>query len=490
MIPITNGNSSLMRPKMTKILATIGPASAKPEILRALLKAGANAFRLNCSHASMAEQAGVLAMIRKTSEQCGIPCSVVMDLQGPRLRVGRLRNGEPVVLKKGAPIRITTLDVPGTDSEISTTFKKLPQTVSKGSQILLDDGSIALRVDRVNSKDVEAEVVVGGLLKEHKGINLPGAEIDLPALTDKDLEDLRTGIKLGVDHVALSFVRSPDDIIRARNLIKKAGSTMKVIAKIEHPLALIRIHPILDAADGIMVARGDLAVELSPADVPAAQKQLVSKANEAGKVCIVATQMLESMINHPQPTRAEASDVANAIYDGADVVMLSGETAVGLYPVETVTIMADIIRKAENSQFKYRRIPQGLSDTPETGFAHALARAAHDACDITGADAIIVFTLTGWSARVMSKYRPNAPIFALTPLKATFNQLALYWGIMPVISPLKKSTDEMIATGEKNLKKLGCVRDGETVLITAGGTAKHKASNMLKIQVIGSMAYR
>ena len=490
MIPINNANQSLLRPKMTKILATVGPASAKPEILRALLKAGANAFRLNCSHASMEDQTGVYHMIRKVSEQAGIPCSIVMDLQGPRLRVGRLRNGEPVVLKKGAPIRITTLDVPGTEEEISTTFKKLPQTVTKGSQILLDDGSIALRVEKVGAKDVECEVVVGGLLKEHKGINLPGAEIDLPALTEKDLEDLRTGIKLGVDHVALSFVRAPDDIIRARNLIKKAGSTMKVIAKIEHPLALIRIHPILDAADGIMVARGDLAVELSPADVPAAQKQLVSKANEAGKVCIVATQMLESMINHPQPTRAEASDVANAIYDGADVVMLSGETAVGMYPIETVTIMADIIRKAENSQFKYRRIPQGLSDTPETGFAHALARAAHDACDVTGADAIIVFTLTGWSARVMSKYRPNAPIFALTPLKDTFNQLALYWGIMPVISPLKKSTDQMIATGEHNLKKQGLVRDGETVLITAGGTAKHKASNMLKIQVIGSMAYR
>jgi pyruvate kinase len=485
-----NGAASMARPKMTKILATLGPASARPDVMARLLRAGANAFRLNCSHASMRELEETVKLIRKTSERAKIPCSIVMDLQGPRLRVGRLRNGEPVVLKKGAQLRITNLDVPGTDTEISTTFHKLPQTVSKGSQILLDDGSIALRVEKTTSTDVVCEVVVGGLLKEHKGINLPGAEIDLPALTEKDLEDLHMGLKLGIDHVALSFVRSPDDIVRARQAIKKAGSTMKIIAKIEHPLALIRIHPILDAADGIMVARGDLAVELSPADVPAAQKQLVSKANEAGKICIVATQMLESMINHPNPTRAEASDVANAIYDGADVVMLSGETAVGIYPVEAVTVMSDIIHKAENSQFKYRRIPQGLQDTKETGFAHALARAAHDACDVTGADAIIVYTLTGWSARVMSKYRPNAPIYSLTPLKATFNQLALYWGITPVMCPLKNTTDAMISNGERILRKAGLVREGETVLITAGGTAKHKASNMLKIQVVGSMAYR
>ena len=273
-------------------------------------------------------------------------------------------------------------------------------------------------------------------------------------------------------------------------MIKKAGSTMKVIAKIEHPLALIRIHPILDAADGIMIARGDLAVELSPADVPAAQKQLVRKANDAGKLCIVATQMLESMIEHSNPTRAEASDVANAIFDGADVVMLSGETAVGKYPIQAVSMMADIIRKAENSPFKYLLIPKGLNDTKETGFAHALARAAHDACDVTGADAVIVYTLTGWSARVMSKYRPNAPIFALTPLKSTFNQMALYWGVTLVICPLGKTTDQMLSLGERILAKQGLIHPGETMLITAGGTAKHKASNMLKIQVVGSQTYR
>lgn len=486
---ITNGNRPA-QPKMTKILATLGPACAKPETLESMLKAGANAIRLNCSHSHISELANRVKLIRAVSARAQIPCAAVMDLQGPRLRVGRLRNGEPVTLTKGQRLVITTHDVPGTAEEISTNFRKLPQTVSKGSQILLDDGSIVLSVTKTRASEVECEVVVGGLLKEHKGINLPGAEIDLPALTPKDIKDLKAGLDLGISHVALSFVRSPNDVQRARKMIKDAGTTTRLIAKIEHPLALVRIHSILDAADGIMVARGDLAVELSPADVPAAQKQLVRKANEAGKLCIVATQMLESMIHNSTPTRAEASDVANAIYDGADVVMLSGETAVGHYPVEAVSMMAEIIRKAEASPFRYNLIPKGISDNSATGFANALARSAHDACLVTGAEAILVYTMTGWSARVMSKYRPAAPIYALTPLKETFNQLALYWGVTPVMCPLGKTTDQMLGFGERILRKAGLVRPGQTVLITAGGTAKHKASNMLKIQVIGSQTYR
>ena len=476
--------------KMTKILGTLGPASARPDVMTALLKAGLNAFRLNCSHASMAELASTVTMIRRTAAACKTSSAIVMDLQGPRLRVGRLRNGEPVLLRKGARLRITTHDVPGTEDEISTNFRQLPKTVSKGSRILLDDGSIILSVLKTQSTQVECEVMVGGLLKEHKGINLPGADIDLPALTTKDIRDLQMGLKLGIGHVALSFVRGPEDILKARHMIKAAGSEMQVIAKIEHPQALERIDAILVEADGIMVARGDLAVELSPAEVPSAQKLLVRKANEAGKLSIVATQMLESMISHATPTRAEASDVANAIFDGADVVMLSAETAVGQYPVEAVAMMADIINKAENSPFRYKRIPQGLTDTHKTGFANALARAAHDACAVTGAKAVVVYTLTGWSARVMSKYRPVAPIFALTPLKTTQSRLSLYWGVTPVLCPLDKSTDAMIAKGERILLKEGYLRDGETALITAGGTAKHKASNMLKIHVVGSLTYR
>ena len=285
-------------------------------------------------------------------------------------------------------------------------------------------------------------------------------------------------------------MRAPDDIRRARRLIQKAGLPTRVIAKIEHPDAIERIDEILDAADGIMVARGDLAVELSPAEVPALQKTLVRRANDAGKLSIVATQMLESMISHAHPTRAEASDVANAIYDGADVVMLSGESAVGLYPVETVSVMTDIIRRAEASPFRYRFIPHGLQDSPDTGFAHALARACHDACEVTGASVVVVYTMTGWSARVMSKYRPRAPIIAMTPLRATYNQLALHWGIAPMLCPLGKTTDEMLGYGERILLKNGLVKNGETTLVTAGGTAKHKASNMLKVHVVGSLTYR
>lgn len=479
-----------MPEKMTKILATLGPASAKPAVMKALLESGVNAFRLNCSHASMADLARDVKLIRQTAAQAKIGVSIVMDLQGPRLRVGRLRNGEPVALVKGQRLNITTHDVPGTQSEISTNFRQLPRVVSKGFRILLDDGTLVLSVLKTNSTDVECEVLVGGLLKEHKGINLPGAMIDLPALTTKDLRDLDMGLKLGVDHFALSFVRNPSDIHKARNIIHKSGSAQKVIAKIEHPQAIEHIDAVLEASDGIMVARGDLAVELSPAEVPTAQKMLVRKANEAGKIAIVATQMLESMISHASPTRAEASDVANAIFDGADVVMLSGETAVGQYPVEAVVMMSEIIRRAEDSPFKYRNIPRGLTDTHKTGFAHALARACHDACIITGARGVVVYTLTGWSARVMSKYRPNAPIYALTPLKATQNQLALYWGVTPMICPLKNSTDAMLANGEQLLIKNGYLRSGEIALITAGGTAKHKASNMLKIHVLGSLTYR
>ena len=478
------------RPKLTKILATLGPVSAKPEMMMDLMNAGVDAFRLNCSHASEAELFKNVEMIRSASRLSRRACAIVMDLQGPRLRVGRLRNGEPILLKKGAKTRITVNDIPGTAEEFSTSFKKLPQTVKKGMEIRLDDGSIVLSVLKTGAGWVDCEVVIGGKLKEHKGINLPGADIDLPALTPKDLKDLDTGLKAGIDHVALSFVRAPDDIVKARRIITKAGAPTRIIAKIEHPLAIERIDEILDVADGIMIARGDLAVELSAAEVPALQKALVRKANDAGKMSIVATQMLESMINHAQPTRAEASDVANAIYDGADVVMLSGESAIGAYPVETVTVMADIIRRSEASSFRYRMIPHGLLDSPETGFAHALARATHDACEVTGAKAVIVYTMTGWSARIMSKYRPYAPIIAMTPMKATYNQLALFWGIQPMICPLGKTTDEMLGYGERILLKNGVVKTGETTLVTAGGTAKHKASNMLKIHVVGSLTYR
>lgn len=476
--------------KSTKILATLGPVSAKPDMMLDLIASGVDAFRLNCSHASMDDLRRNVELIRSSSRLSRRAVAVVMDLQGPRLRVGRLRNGEPVALRKGGKVRISTRDLPGTAEEISTNFKKLPSTVRKGGEIRLDDGTIVLSVLRTGTDWVDCEVVVGGSLKEHKGINLPGADIDLPALTAKDLRDLDMGLRLGIDHVALSFVRSPDDVLRARRIIRKSGLPTRVIAKIEHPDALERIDAILDAADGIMIARGDLAVELSAAEVPALQKMLVRKANDAGKLSIVATQMLESMISHAHPTRAEASDVANAVYDGADVVMLSGESAVGLYPVETVTVMADIIRRAEASNFRYKFIPHGLKDSPETGFSHALSRAAHDACEVTGTRIVIVYTMTGWSARVMSKYRPRAPIVAMTPLKATYNQLALYWGITPMICPLGKSTDEMLAYGERILLKNGLVKNGETTLVTAGGTAKHKASNMLKVHVVGSLTYR
>ncbi len=472
--------------RRNKILATVGPSSSSHEALTALISAGVDAFRLNCSHASLQELTHTVDSIRRASAPLGASVSIMLDLQGPRLRTGRLRNGEPVMLKAGQPITITTQDVPGTERLISTNYRDLPRKVKKGSRILLDEGNLELAVLRPESRDVQCEVVVGGWLKEHKGINLPKIDIDLPALTPKDRRDLEWGLKLGVGYIALSFVRDAADVELARKIVRAHGSHALIVAKIERPEAIGKIRPILEASDGIMVARGDLAVELSPSDVPVVQKVLVGQANEAGKLVIVATQMLESMINHPQPTRAEASDVANAIFDGADAVMLSGETAVGLYPAAAVKVMAEIIVKAESSAFAYRSGPTSLVDDPERGgHAHALARATVGCLEESHAKAICVFTLTGWSARIMAKYRPRVPIFALTPDREVFSQLSLQWGTIPLICPLDKTTDRMIVRGERIVLKHGLLKKGDVIIVTAGGTAKHRASNMMKILRLG-----
>lgn len=472
--------------KRTKILATLGPASNDPKTMTSLLHAGVNAFRLNCSHASLSELSDVIGRIRRVSSAAKHPVAIVLDLQGPRLRTGRLRNGEPVELAKGRPFTITTDDVPGTSEIVSTNYRDLTKVIQKGKRILLDEGNIELQVMKVSPRDVLTEVVVGGRLKEHKGINLPGTDINLPAVTEKDRRDLEWGLALGVDYVALSFVQDAEDILMARKVIRAKGSKSLVIAKIERPAAIARIHGILESADGIMVARGDLAVEISASDVPVVQKLLVGKANESGKTVIVATQMLESMIHNQIPTRAEASDVANAIFDGADAVMLSAETAVGVNPVNAVRVMSDIITKAESSAFAYRKAPKHLPTDQGGGFAYALARAVTPAVEESKAKAVVVFTLTGWSARIMAKYRPPVPIFALTPKRDVFNQMALQWGVVPIVSPLTNSTDSMIQHGERLLMNGGFLKKGDVVIVMAGGTAKHRASNMIKIHALGN----
>ena len=474
--------------KRAKILATLGPASANPKVMTELLHAGANAFRLNCSHASAQELSSTIHLIRKVSAQCRIPAGIVLDLQGPRLRTGRLRSGESVMLKKGEKFTITTDDVPGTEEIVSTTYRDLPKVVARGSRILLDEGNIELHVLKTSARDVVCEIIVGGLLKEHKGINLPGALINLPALTSKDHRDLQWGLNLGVDYVALSFVKDSKDIEVARRVLKTNGSHALLIAKIERPEAIVKIHGILDAADGIMVARGDLGVELSASDVPVVQKLLVGKANDAGKTVIVATQMLESMIHSQNPTRAEASDVANAIFDGADAVMLSAESAVGVNPPRAVRVMAEIIQKAESSTFAMHKPPAKFVQDPRLSgdYVHALARAATAACEESHAKAVVAFTLTGWSARIMAKYRPPVPIFGMTPDKKTLCQLSLQWGITPIVAPLMKTTDSMIQHGERILTKQGYLNRSDIVIVMAGGTAKHKASNMIKIHPLGA----
>lgn len=468
--------------KRAKILATLGPASSSPEKIRGLIEAGVDAIRINCSHAKLEGLAQDVKLIRRAAESAGRPISILMDLQGPRLRTGRLRNGQPVPLQPGKKVMICLHDIPGTDEVISTNYRELPRVVKKGGRILLDDGTIELKVLRTSPDEVECEVLVGGMLKEHKGLNVPGAQIGLPALTAKDKRDLEWGMKLAVDFIALSFVKCAEDVEKAKHAIKEAGSHAMVIAKIERADALDQIKPILDAADGLMVARGDLAVELSAPEVPVIQKQLVHMAQQNAKMVIVATQMLESMISHQQPTRAEASDVANAIFDGTDAVMLSGETAVGLYPQVTVRTMADIIHKAERSPFTRLDLPRIQENN---GFAHALSRAAVAACAESQAKAIVVFTLTGWSAKVMAKYRPPVPIYAMTPNPRVLQQLGLVWGVIPLICPLSAHTDTMIQKGEEILLKSTKLKTGDTVIVMAGGTAKHRASNTIKIQTLG-----
>ena len=470
--------------KRAKILATLGPASANPEKIRGLIEAGVDAFRLNCSHAVLEELAHDVKLVRRGAENARKPVAILLDLQGPRLRTGRLRNGQPVTLTAGRKLALCIHDIPGTEDTISTNYTALPRVVSKGSRILLDDGTIELKVLKSNSHEVECEVLVGGLLKEHKGLNVPGADIGLPALTAKDRRDLEWGMKLNVDYVALSFVKKAEDVHAARRAIKEAKSHANVIAKIERADALDHIDSILEAADGLMVARGDLAVELSASEVPVIQKRLVHMAQTSGKLVIVATQMLESMISHQHPTRAEASDVANAIFDGTDAVMLSGETAVGLYPEVVVRTMSDIIRRAESSPFTRVETPHRQASS-EAGYAHALARAAAAACAESHAKAIVVFTLTGWSAKVMSKYRPPVPIYAMTPDLRVKRQLALTWGVTPIICPLMAHTDTMIQKGERILMSQSSLNKGDVVIVMAGGTAKHRAANTIKIHPLG-----
>jgi pyruvate kinase len=468
--------------RRAKIVCTLGPATSTQERINALITAGLDVARLNLSHGSHADHLHSYQLVRAGSDAIGRSVGVLADLQGPKIRLGEFPGG-PVRLNAGDEFTITTDDIPGDQHEASTTYQGLADDVRAGDRILIDDGNVQVDVTGVAGTRVRTRVVVGGRVSDHKGINLPGVAVSAPALTGKDKEDLRWALATGVDIVAMSFVRSPDDAMLARKIMTEAGrSGVPLIAKIEKPEAVRVLPEIVDAFDGIMVARGDLGVELPLEQVPAVQSRVVTLARERARPVIVATQMLESMISAPRPTRAEVSDVAGAVVEGADAVMLSAETSVGAYPVETVATMARIVVAAEDNSL---RAEHALTRMPTTT-GGAIARAAAEVGAIVGAKALVAFTMTGETARRLARYRSPIPLLAFTTEPATRSQLALTWGVETFIVATVRHTDDMVHQVDSALVRLGRCAIGDKIVIVAGSPPGSPGkTNALRVHRIG-----
>lgn len=467
--------------RRAKIVCTLGPAVSTPQGVRQLVDAGMDVARLNMSHGEYADHEAVYRLVRRASDESGHGVGVFADLQGPKIRLATFADG-PVKLKKGARFTITTRDVPGDVDVCGTTYDGLPGDVSVGDPVLIDDGKIRLRVVDVTDTDVVTEVVVGGKASNNKGINLPGVAVSVPALSDKDTEDLRWALHLGVDFIALSFVRSAADAEDVRKVMREEGIVIPVIAKIEKPQAIDNIDEIVDAFDGLMVARGDLGVECPLEDVPLHQKRIIEKARRNAKPVIVATQMLESMIGSPAPTRAEASDVANAVLDGADAVMLSGETSVGEHPITAVETMARIIESTEDHGLHHMR---EIDWQPHTR-GGIIAKAAAEVAEAVGAKFLVAFTVSGDSAKRLSRYRGPIPVLAFTPEARTRSQLALTWGVETFQGAEVEHTDEMVRQVDESLLSIGRVKEGDLVVIIAGSPPGIPGStNALRIHKMG-----
>ncbi len=475
----------------TKIVATIGPASRPPERLRQLIQAGVSVARLNFSHGNRETHEENVRRIRDAAEDVGQPVAIQVDLQGPKLRVGELPEAG-MDLKGGEEVTLLFQDLcGGTANMIPVQNKDFPQIVEPGSQVLLSDGTIELKVTNITEKRVKARVRVGGHLTSNQGINVPGVAKELPDITQKDRQDLADALEWGVDWVALSFVRSAEAVHRLRDLIAEIspqGKSTPVMAKIEKPQALRDLVAIIDAADAVMVARGDLGIEIPPEEVPMAQKRIIAACNEEGIPVVTATQMLESMIRNPRPTRAEASDVANAILDGTDAVMLSAETAVGEYPVESVRTMMRIIKEVEATRPELRPRPhRPVPGDRRMSTADAVGRAARQAAEDLNATAIIAPTVSGYTARVMSRYRPQAPIIAVTPSEAVQRRLTIHWGVIPLLVPRAGTSDEIIEHAVEAARQEGLVSDGDTVVVTAGAARSGPGTtNLMRVYVVGN----
>jgi len=464
-------------PRRTKIVATLGPASRPPETIRELIAAGVDVFRLNFSHGTRAEHVEAIGRVREASAESGKSVAVLQDLQGPKMRIGALADSEPIELNAGASLTIVTKPEIGTRDRVSTTYEPLPRDVRPDDDILLDDGRIQLKVVEVKGDDVLTEVIVGGMLSEHKGMNLPHTALSAPCLTEKDRLDLRAGVEAGVDYVALSFVRCAEDI----ETLRKEAPSVPVIAKIERVEAIRNLEEIVRAADGVMVARGDLGVETSSAEVPLLQKKILALAGGMARPDITATEMLQSMISNPRPTRAEATDVANAIFDGTDALMLSGETAIGKYPVEAVRVMARIAATAEPHLKEYGRAGGKAEARVGSGVDRATAHAACLAARELGARGIAVFTRSGRTAFLVSANRPDAPIVAFTPHETTYRRLALAWGVTPKLMSYVASPEAFAAATDRSVRESGIAAEGDLVAIVTGTTDLAGVTNTMRI---------
>jgi len=498
--------------RRTKIVCTIGPASQGPERIRGLLDAGMDVARLNFSHGNHASHREQYEILRAVAAETRVNLAIMMDLQGPKIRTGRMRDGAELGLAEGEEITITTRDVPGDAACVSTTYQHLPYDVAPGDRILIADGIIELRVRETAPPDVRCEVVRGGLLGQNKGINLPGVQIAESSLTEKDKEDLCFGLALGVDYVALSFVRRPDDLREIRAIVSDSNTGPGIIAKIERPEALDCLDEILDLSDAIMVARGDLGVEMPFQEVPVLQKHVIRRCNERGVPVITATQMLESMVDHARPTRAEVTDVANAIFDGTDAVMLSGETASGRYPLEACDVMAKVALEADQEMARSRPesrrawVIQGqttnffslpsatrrreeirsLSPNYQESYADAIGLAVSQIADTLQIRHIVCFTTSGYTAAAISRYRPAAPVTAITNSERTQRRCALMWGVSAFKTGDVASFDEMVRCADRLMQAEGRARPGDTVILVAGTPlAVAGRTNLLKLHTIG-----
>jgi pyruvate kinase len=485
--------------RRTKIVVTLGPATSDRNMIEQLVNAQVDVVRLNFSHGSHEEHSERISLIREISEEKGHPVTLLQDLQGPKIRTGEISGGS-INLTQGESLTLTVEPVEGNEKIVSVDFDDLPSCVQPGGRIMLDDGSLELVVVDVAGSHIETKCVLGGVLKSHKGVNLPGATLNIPAFTEKDAEDLEFGIENNIDAVAMSFVRTPADLapVRQATLSLAPGRRhIPIIAKLERPEALENLHDIIRVSDGVMVARGDLGVEMPPEAVPIAQKRIIQAANEHAKVVITATQMLDSMIKNPRPSRAEASDVANAIFDGSDAVMLSGETAVGKYPIQAVEMMDAIIRRAEAQLDEWGHWGGSLGEAASTeGFlkegrhddALSITRAARELADDRNVAAIAVFTETGRTAQLMAKARPRAPILAFTPVECTFRQLPMLWGVIPFLVPYVDTLEAMLKDVEKAIVTTTPLQPGQQVVLLSGfPIGAMRPPNMALLHTIGEL---